>query len=93
MTPQALADRQHIQDVLVSYCHALDERDWPGFHALFTADARLDSAPLAAPQAARPNSRTTSLARSPPCAAASTPSPPPGSIWMAMRPAHAPPRR
>ena len=42
MTPQALADRQHIQDLMVRYCHALDERDWPAFHALFTADARLD---------------------------------------------------
>lgn len=42
MTPQALIERQLIQDLLVRYCHALDERDWLGFHALFTADATLD---------------------------------------------------
>lgn len=42
MPPQDVADRLEIGELLARYGHALDERDWDGFRALFTPDATLD---------------------------------------------------
>jgi 3-phenylpropionate/cinnamic acid dioxygenase small subunit len=37
-----LATRTAVTDVIVSYAHAVDTRDWQLFRALFTDDARID---------------------------------------------------
>lgn len=42
MDLQEIADRIEIHELLARYGHTLDERDWDGFRALFTRDARLD---------------------------------------------------
>jgi ketosteroid isomerase-like protein len=39
-----LVDRAAIGDLLVEYARCVDERDWPGFAALYTADAVLEIA-------------------------------------------------
>jgi len=36
------ADYQAIQQLLARYCHAVDERDWRSFRALFSTHAVLD---------------------------------------------------
>jgi hypothetical protein len=39
---QELSDRAEIQDVLMRYCYAVDDRDWDSYRKLFTSDAILD---------------------------------------------------
>ncbi len=40
---QEMSDRMEIQEVLVRYCYALDDRDWDALRRLFTADAIIDN--------------------------------------------------
>ncbi|HQR03334.1 MAG: nuclear transport factor 2 family protein [Proteobacteria bacterium] len=49
MSPQEIADRFAIQDLLVRYCYAIDDRDWKAFARLFTDDAVLDYSAFGAP--------------------------------------------
>lgn len=37
-----LADRAAIEDLAISYCHAVDDRDWARWEALFLPDAHID---------------------------------------------------
>lgn len=37
-----LADRAAIEDLAAAYAHAVDDRDWPRWRALFTDDAYID---------------------------------------------------
>lgn len=41
-SPERLADTAAIQDLVVAYGFAIDDRDWPRWTALFTDDAQLD---------------------------------------------------
>jgi hypothetical protein len=41
-TPERLADTAAIQDLVVAYGFAVDDRDWPRWTALFTEDSHLD---------------------------------------------------
>ena len=40
--PQRVADVLAIQDLVVAYAHAVDDRDWVRWEALFAPDARID---------------------------------------------------
>ncbi|MCC5954141.1 MAG: nuclear transport factor 2 family protein [Acidimicrobiia bacterium] len=40
--PQGLADRAAITDLVVAYAHAVDDRDWERWEALFIPDALVD---------------------------------------------------
>ncbi len=40
--PQHVADVLAIQDLVVSYAHAVDDRDWVRWEALFLPDAHID---------------------------------------------------
>lgn len=40
--PARLADVMAIGDLAIAYSHAVDDRDWARFEALFTADAGID---------------------------------------------------
>lgn len=50
MNLQEVADRIEIHEVLARYCHALDQKDWPAFRALFTEDATLDFTAFGGPK-------------------------------------------
>ena len=50
MSTIAIEDRIEVQDLLVRYCHVLDDRDWPAFEDLFTADAVLDFTAFGGPR-------------------------------------------
>ena len=50
MTPQEVSDRLEIQDLLVRYCHAVDNRDWQAFEAVFARDAVLDFTAFGGPR-------------------------------------------
>lgn len=50
MSTIALDDRIEIQDLLVRYCHVLDDRDWSALPSLFTADAVLDFTAFGGPR-------------------------------------------
>lgn len=39
---QEISDRLEIQDLLTSYCYAIDERDWDRLDTIFTHDAVID---------------------------------------------------
>lgn len=39
---QEISDRLEIQDLLNSYCHAIDRRDWGALDDVFTEDAIID---------------------------------------------------
>jgi hypothetical protein len=39
---QSLADRAAIYDLLVSYCYAVDDRDWHAYSKVFIPDAVID---------------------------------------------------
>jgi SnoaL-like domain len=41
-SPQAVADRLEIQDLLTRYAWAVDTQDWDLFRTVFTPDAHLD---------------------------------------------------
>lgn len=51
MSPQEIADRFEIQELLTRYCYAIDDRDWAAFAQLFTADAMLDFTAFGGPRA------------------------------------------
>jgi hypothetical protein len=42
LSTQEMSDRIEIHDVLARYCHAVDDRDWETYRAIFTADAVID---------------------------------------------------
>jgi hypothetical protein len=42
LEPARVADHLAIQDLAAAYAHALDDRDWARWEALFTTDARID---------------------------------------------------
>jgi hypothetical protein len=39
---QEISDRMEIQDLLTSYSHAIDSRNWDALDAVFTKDAHID---------------------------------------------------
>jgi len=39
---QEISDRLEIEDLLVRYCYAVDDRDWDAYRRIFTPDAVLD---------------------------------------------------
>jgi ketosteroid isomerase-like protein len=39
---QEISDRLEIEALLVRYCHAIDQRDWDAYRAVYTADAVID---------------------------------------------------
>jgi 3-phenylpropionate/cinnamic acid dioxygenase small subunit len=42
LTLQEISDRLEIEDVLVRYCYAVDDRDWDAYRKIFTPDAVID---------------------------------------------------
>jgi hypothetical protein len=42
MTLQELSDLQEIQNLMVSYCYAIDRKNWDELDEVFTADAMID---------------------------------------------------
>jgi hypothetical protein len=42
LSQQEISDRLDIEDVLVRYCYAVDDRDWDAYRKIFTPDAILD---------------------------------------------------
>jgi 3-phenylpropionate/cinnamic acid dioxygenase small subunit len=42
MDIREMADRLAIQDLLVRYCFAIDDRDWDALDGVFTPDAHID---------------------------------------------------
>ncbi len=42
LEPARVADHLAIQDLAAAYAHALDDRDWARWEALFTPHARID---------------------------------------------------
>ena len=39
MSQQEISDRLQIQDLLVRYCYAVDDRNWDTYRNIFTRDA------------------------------------------------------
>jgi SnoaL-like domain len=39
---QEISDRFEIQELLVRYCYAVDDRDWDSYRKIFTPDAVID---------------------------------------------------
>ncbi len=50
MQLEELSDRLEINEILARYCHALDEKDWPAFRAIFTDDASIDFTAFGGPR-------------------------------------------
>jgi SnoaL-like domain len=50
LSVQEISDRLEIQDLLVRYCYAIDDRDWDAFRAVFTADAVIDNTETGGPR-------------------------------------------
>lgn len=50
MTPDQLADRLAIQDLLVDYCYAIDFQDWDALDDVFTPDAIIDYTEMGGPR-------------------------------------------
>lgn len=42
LSQQQMSDRLEIQDLLTSYCSAIDSREWDALDDIFTADAIID---------------------------------------------------
>jgi len=42
LSPQEMSDRLEIQDLLVSYCDAIDSRNWDALDDIFAPDAMID---------------------------------------------------
>jgi len=42
MSQQEISDRLQIQDLLVRYCYAVDDRNWDTYRNIFTPDAVID---------------------------------------------------
>lgn len=50
MTLQEIADKLEINELLARYCHALDQKDWSAFHAVFLPDSTLDFTAFGGPK-------------------------------------------
>lgn len=50
----SLEDRAAINDLLVRYCHTIDDKDWTAFANLFTTDAILDFTAFGGPRCGVP---------------------------------------
>lgn len=50
MKLEELSDKLEINELLARYCHALDQKDWVAFRAVFTDDAMLDFSAFGGPQ-------------------------------------------
>ena len=42
LTPHMIVDRLEIEDLLIRYCYAVDDRDWIAYRKIFTSDAVID---------------------------------------------------
>lgn len=42
LSPQEVADRFEIQDLLIDYAHAIDSKNWQALDVVFTPDAFID---------------------------------------------------
>jgi hypothetical protein len=42
LTPERIAHRIEIEDILTRYCYAVDDREWDVYRGLFTPDAVID---------------------------------------------------
>jgi hypothetical protein len=42
MSLREISDRVEIEDLMVRYCYAIDDRDWDAYRSVFTADATID---------------------------------------------------
>lgn len=42
MSIQEISDRMEVQQLLVRYCHAVDQRDWDAYRSVYTEDAVID---------------------------------------------------
>lgn len=54
MSGISVADRIDIQDLLVRYCYAVDDKDWTAFEALFSPDAVIDFSAFGGPRCSAP---------------------------------------
>ncbi|BDB70247.1 hypothetical protein Cthiooxydans_26590 [Comamonas thiooxydans] len=50
MTLQDISDKVEINELLARYCHALDEKDWHSFQAIFLPDVILDFTAFGGPK-------------------------------------------
>lgn len=50
MTLQDISDKLEINELLARYCHALDQKDWKAFQAIFLPDAILDFTAFGGPK-------------------------------------------
>ena len=42
MSAQEISDRLEIEQLLVRYCYAIDQRDWDAYRSVYTKDAVID---------------------------------------------------
>jgi 3-phenylpropionate/cinnamic acid dioxygenase small subunit len=42
LSHQEISDRLEIEELLVRYCYAIDQRDWDAYRAVYTEDAVVD---------------------------------------------------
>jgi hypothetical protein len=42
VSQQEISDRFQIEDLLVRYCYAVDDRNWDAYRNIFTSDANID---------------------------------------------------
>jgi ketosteroid isomerase-like protein len=42
LSMQEMTDRMEIEQLLIRYCHAIDQRDWDAYRAIYTEDAVID---------------------------------------------------
>ena len=42
MSAQEISDRLEIDQLLIRYCHAIDQRDWESYRSVYTEDAVID---------------------------------------------------
>jgi ketosteroid isomerase-like protein len=42
LSVQEISDRLEIEQLLIRYCHAIDQRDWDTYRAVYTEDAVID---------------------------------------------------
>lgn len=50
MTLQDISDKLEINELLARYCHALDQKNWEAFQAIFLPDAILDFTAFGGPK-------------------------------------------
>jgi 3-phenylpropionate/cinnamic acid dioxygenase small subunit len=42
LSVEEISDRIEIEQLLIRYCHAIDQHDWDGYRAVYTEDAVID---------------------------------------------------